>query len=90
LAPKLEKVFELTDKGVELCRRLFKRFSALVSVAIEESLEVCANCGCKLYEGGYRELINGKMLTFCGIHCAQSYKNEVGRHQRHGATQKQK
>jgi len=41
-------------------RNLFKRFSALVSVAIETSLAICANCGCKVYEGGYREIINGK------------------------------
>jgi DNA-binding PadR family transcriptional regulator len=71
---KKKKVFELTTEGKELCKQLFKRFSALVSVAIEPSLEVCANCGCKVYEGGHRETIKGKDMTFCCVHCAQSYK----------------
>ena len=74
---KKKKVFELTKEGKELCKQLFKRFSSLVSVAIEPSLEVCANCGCKVYEGGYREVINRKEMTFCCIHCAESYKREA-------------
>jgi len=73
---KKRKVFELTEDGKQLCKRLFRRFSSLVSVAIEPSLEICANCGCKVYEGGYKEVINGKEMAFCCIHCAQSYKKE--------------
>lgn len=73
---KKRKVFELTPAGRELCKQLFKRFSALVSVAIEPSLEVCANCGCKVFEGGYKEAIDGRELTFCCVHCAQSYKRD--------------
>jgi DNA-binding PadR family transcriptional regulator len=76
---KKRKVFELTKKGRSLCKQLFKRFSALVSVAIEPNLEVCASCGCKVYEGGHRESIDGKELTFCCVHCAASYKREVSR-----------
>jgi len=73
---KKKKVFELTKEGKELCAQLFKRFSALVSVAIEPSLEVCANCGCKVYEGGHREVFRGKQMTFCCVHCAESFKKE--------------
>lgn len=73
---KKRKIFQLTDKGKELCERLFKRFANLVSVAIEPSLEVCAHCGCKIYEGGYSEKIDGKETTFCCVHCASSYKKE--------------
>lgn len=80
---KKKKVFELTEKGRELCKQLFKRFSTLVSVAIEPSLEVCASCGCKVYEGGHRERIKGKEMTFCCVHCAQSYKREMGRKSSH-------
>jgi len=75
---KEKKVFELTEKGKKLCERLFKRFSGLVSVAIEPSLEICAHCGCKVYEGGYSEKIKGKQMTFCCVHCAKSYKQEHG------------
>jgi DNA-binding PadR family transcriptional regulator len=71
---KKRKVFELTEKGRELCTALFKRFAELVSIAIEPSLCVCAHCGCKVYEGGYREFIDGKEIAFCCMHCAQSYK----------------
>lgn len=75
---KQKKVFELTSEGKTLCRQLFKRFSSLVSIAIEPSLETCAHCGCKVYEGGYTEKVEGKQTVFCCVHCAQSYKQERG------------
>jgi DNA-binding PadR family transcriptional regulator len=78
IGAKEKKVFELTEEGRELCKRLFKRFSTLVSIAIEPSLEVCAHCGCKIYEGGYKEIIDGKQMAFCCVHCAGSYKQEKG------------
>jgi len=76
---KKKKVFALTEKGRELCRILFKRFSSLISVAIEPSLAVCASCGCKVYEGGYSEIINNEEITFCCVHCAESYKRDTSR-----------
>jgi DNA-binding PadR family transcriptional regulator len=71
---KEKKVFELTKKGRELATGLFKRFAELVAIAIEPSLYVCAHCGCKVYEGAYRENINGEEIAFCCVHCARSYK----------------
>jgi PadR family transcriptional regulator, regulatory protein PadR len=71
---KERKIFELTEEGRELCTCLFKRFATLVAIAIEPSLYVCAHCGCKVYEGGYREVIDGKETAFCCMHCAASYK----------------
>lgn len=76
IGEKERKVYELTEEGKKLCRRLFKRFAALVSIAIEPSLNVCAHCGCKVYEGGYVETINDKETMFCCKHCAESYKRE--------------
>lgn len=73
---KERKIYELTEKGERLCVQLFKRFDSLVSVAIEPSLEICAHCGCKVYEGEYLEEIEGDKLTFCGVYCARSYKKE--------------
>lgn len=73
---KEKKVYELTEEGKKLCGRLFKRFAALISVAIEPSLEICANCGCKVYEGGYKETMDGRETVFCCKHCANSYKQE--------------
>ena len=71
---KVKKVFALTDEGRELCTCLFKRFAGLVSIAIAPSLSVCAHCGCKVYEGAYKEVIDGKEMAFCCSHCAASYK----------------
>jgi DNA-binding MarR family transcriptional regulator len=68
------KIFELTEEGRELCTGLFKRFAELVAIAIEPSIYVCAHCGCKVYEGGHREVINGRETAFCCMHCAASYK----------------
>ena len=75
---KERKVYELTDDGRRLCNRLFKRFARIVSTAIEPSLDVCAHCGCKVYEGAYTETIDGVTMSFCCIHCAQSYKQDRG------------
>jgi DNA-binding PadR family transcriptional regulator len=71
---KERKIFQLTDEGRALCTCLFKRFAELVSIAITPSLDVCAHCGCKVYEGAYREVIDGKEMAFCCTHCAASYK----------------
>jgi hypothetical protein len=38
-------------------------------------MDICAHCGCKIYEGSYREEINGKEMSFCCIHCANHYKH---------------
>ncbi|UCE15720.1 MAG: PadR family transcriptional regulator [Candidatus Bathyarchaeota archaeon] len=77
---KERKVFELTIEGRELCTRLFKRFANIISIAIEPSLEVCAHCACKVYEGGHIEVMGGKETTFCCKHCAESYKREKMSH----------
>ena len=75
---KKRKVFELTVEGKEFSQQLFKRFSDLISVALKPSLEICAHCGCKVYEGGYTERIRDRELMFCCIHCAASYKQSIG------------
>ncbi len=76
IGEKERKIFELTQAGRELCIGLFKRFAELVAIAIEPSIYVCAHCGCKVYEGGYREIIDSRETAFCCIHCACSYKEE--------------
>lgn len=75
---KERKIFELTKEGKETCIRLFKRFANLVSTAIEPSLEICAHCGCKVYDKGHLETMNGEKKVFCCIHCANSFKKEMG------------
>jgi len=74
---KPKTVYELTAAGRKLAARIYKRIASMVSVAIEPNLSVCFHCGCKIYEGGYREVIGDKERIFCCIHCAQAYKNEL-------------
>ncbi len=62
---KKRKIFQLTKKGIDLCRTLFKRFAKLISITIEPSLDACASCGCIIFEGGHFETINGEETVFC-------------------------
>jgi len=75
---KERKIYKLSDNGRRLCIQLFRRFSSLISTALEPSLDVCVHCGCKVYEGGHREVIEGVEMSFCCVHCAKAYKEERG------------
>jgi DNA-binding PadR family transcriptional regulator len=76
---RIRKVYELTGDGRKFCTRIFKRMATMVSQAIEPTLNVCAHCGCKVYEGGYAQAIDGRKLMFCCSHCAQTYLDEKDR-----------
>ena len=73
---KPKNVYELTSTGKELAARIYKRIASMVSLAIEPNLRICFHCGCKIYEGGYREAISDRERIFCCVHCAQAYKSE--------------
>ncbi|KUO42011.1 MAG: hypothetical protein APU95_00610 [Hadesarchaea archaeon YNP_N21] len=75
---KEKKVYSLTKEGKKTRAMLIDRFSDIVSIILEPKLTKCAHCGCKIYEGGYEEVIEGKKLMFCCIHCAKSYKKTYG------------
>jgi DNA-binding PadR family transcriptional regulator len=74
---KPKKVYELTATGKKLATRIYKRIASMVSMAVEPNLSICFHCSCKIYEGGYREIINNNEKIFCCVHCAQAYKNEL-------------
>lgn len=76
IGKKEKKVYELTSEGRTLCEHLFKRFAKLVSVAIEPNLDVCTNCGSKIFEGGHIETIANQERVFCCEHCAKAYRVE--------------
>lgn len=69
-----KKQYKLTEKGEKFINRMLDRFSDMINIAIEPKLTKCAHCGCQLYKGGYKEKINGKLMSFCCVHCAQTYK----------------
>jgi len=72
-----KKTYVLTQEGKKFTRSIFNRFGDLIDIAIEPRLTTCAHCGCKVYEGGYTEKIKGKLLKFCCMHCASSYKKHI-------------
>jgi len=72
-----KKVYTLTKDGETAATRMMNSFSDIVSAILEPRLTKCAHCGCKVYEGGHREQIEGKTLMFCCVHCAHSYKRHL-------------
>jgi len=77
LGDRERKVYTLTGEGKRTAARVMGRFSDVVSIILEPRLTKCAHCGCKVYEGGYKERIDGKTLMFCCVHCANSYKKHI-------------
>jgi DNA-binding PadR family transcriptional regulator len=77
IGEKERKIYHLTEEGVQFANQLFIRFAGIISATLEPSLDICAHCGCKVYEGAYKEEINEKEKIFCCIHCANHYKHEL-------------
>ncbi len=75
---KRRKVYELTEKGKELVEDTVERMASIVEAIVSSKLDVCANCGVKIYEGGVEMTINGKKLMFCCKHCAANFLAEKG------------
>ena len=73
---KPRKVYELTDEGKELASRIYIRIASMISLTMKPNLSICFHCGCKIYEGGYRETLGNRETIFCCIHCAQAFKSE--------------
>lgn len=71
------RVFSFTKKGRIGAEQLFSRFASITAAAFETNLQVCASCGCKVYEGAHIEEINGKQLAFCCHHCARAYQQQL-------------
>lgn len=77
--PKI--VYTLTRKGRSFTDRLFRRFASLTASALEPSLETCASCGARVYDGAHHEDLDGVRLAFCCVHCARAYKLDLIRDQ---------
>ncbi len=71
-----KKIYQLTENGKNFVNSFLERFGDLLHIAIEPKLTACINCNCKVYEGGHKENIRGKQLTFCCHYCANSFKEE--------------
>ncbi len=74
-----KKVYTLTKEGALAATRMMESFSGIVSAILEPKLTKCAHCGCKVYEGGHRENIGGKVMAFCCVHCARTFKEMKSR-----------
>ncbi|MFW9926870.1 MAG: PadR family transcriptional regulator [Candidatus Thorarchaeota archaeon] len=74
---KRKIVYSLTKKGEQFSGQLFKRFAAITVSALGSSLEVCASCGARIFEGAHHEEVNGSNLAFCCVHCAKAFKQSL-------------
>jgi PadR family transcriptional regulator PadR len=68
------RIYCFTRQGKKAVNQLLKRFASITAAAFEANLQVCASCGCKVYEGAHFEEINGNRMAFCCHHCAAAYK----------------
>jgi PadR family transcriptional regulator PadR len=68
-----KQAYYLTPEGRRFVKRLSGRFGTIFEIAIKARLTVCAHCGCEIYKGGYKEMINGKSINFCCKNCAKGY-----------------
>lgn len=68
-----KKVYALTPRGKRFVLSMISRFGELIDLSIKPRLSTCAHCGCKVYEGGYEEEVNGKKFKFCCPHCAKDF-----------------
>lgn len=71
-----KRIYTLTRKGRQAVDKLFARFASITSAAFESNIQVCASCGCKVYEGAHYEKIGEKEVAFCCHHCAMAYKQQ--------------
>jgi DNA-binding PadR family transcriptional regulator len=72
-----KKTYELTREGRRFVEKKLEMFGGIISATVEKDLSTCAHCGCKVYSGGYEEVIDDRKLTFCCMHCAATHKNHI-------------
>ena len=65
-----KRIFTLTAKGRALVKQLLERFDCIIEGIIEKKLKKCANCGCYVYKGGFKRIVNNRMKMFCCRYCA--------------------
>ena len=76
---KTRKVYSLTNSGRTFCHQLFSQFTTIVSTAIEPNLQICAQCGCRVYKDAYIQLVKRQKTAFCCKYCASAYSGETAR-----------
>ncbi|MBU1854879.1 MAG: PadR family transcriptional regulator, partial [Nanoarchaeota archaeon] len=72
-----KKKYNLTKNGETFIGLVFENISTIIDSAIQKKLSICTNCRCKVYEGGYKEIIKNYEKVFCCKHCADAFKEEM-------------
>ncbi len=67
-------VYSITPKGEDFTKKTLSRSGDLFYLALKPRVSICAHCGCKVIEGGYKEKIQGRELAFCCHYCAESFR----------------
>ncbi len=63
-----KKIYRLTDDGEDFVQEQIDSFATILDAALQDRIEECAHCDCKIYDGGYEE--NGNV--YCCSHCAEA------------------
>lgn len=71
---KKKKVYRLTNRGKVFASSLLNRFSDILDVAVKQRTTKCAHCACEIYRGAHRQKIRSRILTFCCVSCAKSFR----------------
>ena len=70
-----KKKYRLTKNGEEFVETIFSKLGGVIDSVIDKKLTTCTHCQCRIYDGGYVEMLKGQESTFCCPHCAEAYKN---------------
>lgn len=65
-----KKTYSLTDEGENFVAEQLDSFGEMLHAAIEDEVQECSHCNCRIFDNGYEE--NGK--TYCCKHCAAAVK----------------
>lgn len=62
-----KKVYRLTGEGQELVNDQLESFGEILYAAIEDRVQECSHCDCRIYDGGHES--GGEV--YCCEHCAE-------------------
>jgi DNA-binding PadR family transcriptional regulator len=74
-----EKIYTLTDIGKKFVDETLLKFNEIIHESLKRKITKCTHCSCEIYNNKYNEIINGKKLSFCCLHCAEYYKKRINK-----------
>lgn len=76
IGPRDKIIYSLTNDGQNFTKKMLSRAGDLFYLALKPQVSICTHCGCKILEGGHKEVLAGREQTFCCHHCARSFRKK--------------